>query len=39
MMTVKSHFCPASCDALRRSGGSALASYYYGYFAAGADTV
>ena len=38
-MTVKSHNRPNSRVASQRVGGCALYLYYYGYFAARAETV
>ena len=39
-MTTTGQFRPLACDAsLRRTGGFAPISYYYGYFSAGAETV
>ncbi len=39
MIIVKCHSRPTLSDALRRADGRALTYYYYGYFAAGAETV
>jgi len=38
-MTVKSHILPNLRDTSRRASGCALYLYYYGYFAARAETV